>query len=114
MGGYPGRAVGGAAITPCGIVLGRRNRANRNGSGTLKGTAASANRREDHVDPVEPLKPSFVTPWPESPNGTVGRTSATGCFLAAFESGGGRASTFWTVTRATARAIAARTSGLDL
>ena len=98
-----------------GSVLGRRKRANRNGSGTFKGTAASANRRDDEDDePVEPLKPSLATPCPESPNGTVGRTSATGCFLAAFESGGGRASTLRTVTWATARAIAARTSGRDV
>ena len=49
-------------MTPCGRVLGRRNRANRNGQGTRSGTTASANRREDELDPAEPLKPSFVTP----------------------------------------------------
>lgn len=94
-------------------MLGRRSRANRNGSGTRKGIAASANsREEDQVEPLEPLNPSCVAPWPEPPKGTVGRTSATGRFFAAFESGGGRASTRRTVTRATTRAIAARTSGL--
>ena len=49
--------------------------------------------READVAPVERLKLWLATPWPELPNGTVGRTSATGCFLAAFDSGGCRAST---------------------
>ena len=101
-------------MTPCGIVLGTRSRANRRGSGTRMGIGASANTREDQVDPVEPLNPSWIAPWPESPKGTVGRTSATGCFFAAFESGGGRASTRRTATLGTTRTIAARTSaGLD-
>ncbi len=99
-------------MTPCGRVLGTRTRANRNGSGTRNGAAASANRRDDDVEPGEPLKPSLATPWPELPKGIVGRTSATVCFLAAFDSGGGRASTLLTVSRAATRSIAARTSGL--
>ena len=99
-------------MTPCGRVLGTRTRANRNGSGTRNGAAASANRRDDDVEPGEPLKPSLATPWPELPKGIVGRTSATVCFLAAFDSGGGRASTRLTVSRAATRSIAARTSGL--
>ena len=98
-------------MTPCGRVLGTRTRANRNGSGTRKGAAATANRRDDDVDPGEPLKPSLATPWPELPKGMIGRTSATVCFLAAFDAGGDRPSTLRIVTRAT-RSIAARTSGL--
>src|SRR4249920_2627051 len=41
----------------------------------------------------------------------VGRTSATVCLLAAFDAGGGRASTLRLVTRAT-RSMAARTAWL--
>ena len=93
-------------------MLGRRKRANRNGSGTRKGTAASANRRDDDVDPAAPLKPSLTIPWPEWPKGTIGLAFATGCFFAALDSGGGRASTLRIVTRAATRSIAARTSGL--
>ncbi len=87
-------------MTPCGRVLGTRTRANRNGSGTRKGAAATANRRDDDVDPGEPLKPSLATPWPELPKGMIGRTSATVCFLAAFDAGGDRPSTLRIVTRA--------------
>ncbi len=95
-------------------MLGRRTRAKRDGSGTRSGTAASANRREDETEPDEPLKPSFVTPWPESPNGTIGRASAIGRFFAAFDFGGGRDSTRRMVKRAAVRAIAARTSELPV
>ena len=64
-GGFGGLAVaqqlGGTEIDV--TVVDRRKRANRNGRGTRKGTAASAKRREDHVDaPVEPLNPFLARP----------------------------------------------------
>ena len=51
-------------MTPCGSVLGRRTRANRNAQGIHSRMTASANRREDELDPGELLKPKpfFVTP----------------------------------------------------
>lgn len=99
-------------MTPCGTVLGSTSRAKRSGQGTRSGTAASAKRREDQVDPLEPLKPSFAAPWPEEPNGIVGRTSATGRFFAAFDFGGGRACTRRAAACLVARSMTARTSGL--
>lgn len=99
-------------MTPCGIVLGSTSRAKVSGQGTRSGTAASAKTREDQVDPPEPLKLSFVAPWPEEPNGIVGRTSAIGRFFAALDSGGGRASTRRAAACVATRSIAARTSGL--
>ena len=72
----------------------------------------TANRREVEADPGEPLKPSFVSPCPECPKGTIGRASATGRSSAAFDFGGGRASTLRTIARGGAPlAIAALTSG---
>lgn len=99
-------------MTPCGIVLGSTSWAKRSGQGTRSGTAASAKTREDQVDPLEPLNPSFVAPWPEEPNGIVGRSSATGRFFAALDSGGGRACTRRAAAGAVTRSMAARTSGL--
>ena len=99
-------------MTPCGIVLGSTSWAKRSGQGTRSGTAASAKTRDDQVDPLEPLKPSFAAPWPEEPNGMVGRSSAIGRFFAALDSGGGRASTRRAAACVATRSIAARTSGL--
>lgn len=110
--GYPGRAGGGAAITPCGIVLGIRTRAKRDGRGTRTGGAASTKTREDQVAPEELVKLWSDAPWPEPPNGTVGLASATGCSLAAVDFGGGRASTRRMLTLDAPRTMAARTSEL--
>ena len=73
-------------------MLGRRERTKRNGRGTRNGGAANTRTRDDQVAPVERLKLWFAALRPELPNGTVGRTWASGCFLTAFDSGGGRVS----------------------
>ncbi len=83
-----------------------------NGRGTRSGTAASANMRGVEAESAELRKPSWDAPSAASPNGTIGRTSGTGRFFAAFESGGGRASTSCAAARAAPLSMAARTSGL--
>ena len=78
------------------------------------GTAARANIRDEEADPATPPKPSLNAPRAELPNGTIGCTfgAGSGRFLAAFEPGGGRASTGRAAALAAPLSMAARTSGL--
>jgi hypothetical protein len=82
------------------------------GRGTRSGTSTIANIRDEAAETGEPLKPSWAAPRAASPKGMIGRIFGIGCSFAAFESGGGRASTGRAFALAAAFRIRARTSGL--